>query len=316
MRACGRQLLVLWGVLAIATAACGGSAGSRQVKPSPTASSVAVSGEALAGYPGNDAEDPEVDGGFAPVLKGKDFAGRVVRIGFEMGANGKKKAVLFVAHWCHDCSSQVRSLAAWLEAHSLPANAAVYIVATGNDPKKVNYPAVGVAVGRRGGEGTGARRQRGGATRPARSGTRSRRARRTGCSSTRPATSWAATRACSPRRSSTPRSQRWRLVTRCSSVVAQTTAERRPPPRRRGRRPPRPPRHPKRARGRPPPSRRPHRHRPGPRPRDSTQRAARTARRGLGGQQLRAPGRVRHERRRRPHIKCLNAGSARGRTAG
>jgi len=100
---------------------------------------VKVHGRALDPYPGTDVPDPAA-GAYAPELTGKDFAGKPVRIGSEVDANGKKKVVLFVAHWCPDCDTVVHSIASWQRGHSLPANAALYLVVTGTDRRHVNYP--------------------------------------------------------------------------------------------------------------------------------------------------------------------------------
>ena len=79
--------------------------------------------------------DPAV-GRRAPVLRGAGFDGRAVSI----GATGRAQLILFVAHWCPHCRAEVPRLVEWLASGEIDGRVPIVAVATGTDPRYVNFP--------------------------------------------------------------------------------------------------------------------------------------------------------------------------------
>ena len=71
-------------------------------------------------------DDPAV-GAAAPILAGNNFAGDPVTI---PAADGKAKAIFFVAHWCPHCRDEIPRLSEWLKTHGLPAGVDIALVST------------------------------------------------------------------------------------------------------------------------------------------------------------------------------------------
>ena len=84
--------------------------------------------------------DPAADaavGVAAPSLAGEDFEGNAVAI----TDDGEPKAIVFLAHWCPHCQSEVPAVQSWLDETGGVEGVAMYSVATSMDPTRVNWPA-------------------------------------------------------------------------------------------------------------------------------------------------------------------------------
>ena len=95
---------------------------------------VAVEGATLPQLP-ESGDDPAV-GALAPTLEGRSFDGSAVTI----GADGRPKLVVFLAHWCPHCQAEVPKLVDWFGANGVPADVDVYGVATSTDEARPNFP--------------------------------------------------------------------------------------------------------------------------------------------------------------------------------
>jgi thiol-disulfide isomerase/thioredoxin len=141
--------VVVAAVLAIVLSGGGqpSGGGSSSVPPStaggsaaPPGSGVAVAAPAIDGsplpaFPGSGASDPAV-GQPAPVVTGTDFDGKPAAI----AADGRPKAVIFLAHWCPHCQEEVPVVQGWVTAGGVPDGVDVIAVATAIDPAGPNYP--------------------------------------------------------------------------------------------------------------------------------------------------------------------------------
>ncbi len=101
---------------------------------------VAVEGDLLppmssAGGVTNTSND-EAIGQVAPRLVGTDFAGNEVVI----EADGRPKAVYFVAHWCPHCQVEVPTVQGLIDDGKLPDGMDVYGVSTSVSAGRSNYP--------------------------------------------------------------------------------------------------------------------------------------------------------------------------------
>ncbi len=101
---------------------------------------VEVTGDPLAPMPDGlavaDATNDPVAGTVAPTLVGTDFDGSEVRI----EADGRPKAVYFVAHWCPHCQEEIPVVQGLIDGGELPEGMDVYAVSTGYDPDAPNNP--------------------------------------------------------------------------------------------------------------------------------------------------------------------------------
>jgi cytochrome c biogenesis protein CcmG, thiol:disulfide interchange protein DsbE len=92
-----------------------------------------IDGQALPPYDG----DTDAAVGMAmPAAEATSLAGEPMAI----ARNGRPKAIMFVAHWCPHCRTEVTELAPWLAGTVLPGDVEVIAVATGTDPTLDNYP--------------------------------------------------------------------------------------------------------------------------------------------------------------------------------
>jgi thiol-disulfide isomerase/thioredoxin len=128
-------VLAVVGVLALAAlfAVVATSGDEPTSDATPVAGTVTVSGEALPALEGD--PDPAV-GMAAPSLTGEDFDGSPISI----GADGRAKAIVFLAHWCPHCQAEVPVIQEWLDANGMPEDVDLYSVATSIDPAQPNYP--------------------------------------------------------------------------------------------------------------------------------------------------------------------------------
>jgi thiol-disulfide isomerase/thioredoxin len=93
---------------------------------------VTVAGHPLA--PHGEGEDATV-GDAAPELEGARFDGTRLRI----GADGRPKVLVFLAHWCPHCQREVPVLADWLAENGAPDDVDIYGIATGTTPDRPNF---------------------------------------------------------------------------------------------------------------------------------------------------------------------------------
>lgn len=103
--------------------------------PSPVGT-VVVDGSLLDSFPADDAAADPALGEPAPTITATYFDGTERTIDF---ADGTGRVLLFFAHWCPHCQSEVASLAPEL-ATGLPAGVEVIGVSTAVDPAAPNYP--------------------------------------------------------------------------------------------------------------------------------------------------------------------------------
>jgi cytochrome c biogenesis protein CcmG/thiol:disulfide interchange protein DsbE len=118
--------------------------GSSSIPPTTTGPSSAsgagssaepvISGPQLPQFQNPDG-DPAV-GLPAPEVAGWDFAGKPVRIAHD----GRPKAIVFLAHWCPHCQTEVPLIEAWVKAGDVPSGVDLISVATSIDPARPNYP--------------------------------------------------------------------------------------------------------------------------------------------------------------------------------
>lgn len=80
--------------------------------------------------------DPAV-GMAMPTVTGADYDGTAVAL----SADGRPKAIVFLAHWCNVCQREVPSVQAWLDAGNAPAEVDILSVSTLVDKNRGNYPA-------------------------------------------------------------------------------------------------------------------------------------------------------------------------------
>jgi cytochrome c biogenesis protein CcmG/thiol:disulfide interchange protein DsbE len=121
-------------VLVVALLVLGACGGDEVDLANPAYGDVAVSGQALPQF-----SDPTADpaiGMPAPSVSGVDFNGQAVEF-----TPGQGPAVLvFLAHWCPHCQSELPVLAAWQEANPDMLGLEMYAVATGTANTEPNYP--------------------------------------------------------------------------------------------------------------------------------------------------------------------------------
>jgi thiol-disulfide isomerase/thioredoxin len=80
------------------------------------------------------ADDPAI-GLLAPEITGTDFSGNEVSIAHD----GEAKAIVFLAHWCPHCQSELPELTDFL-AEGGVEDVSIIAVATGTNPTRPNYP--------------------------------------------------------------------------------------------------------------------------------------------------------------------------------
>ncbi len=117
-----------------------GETGAEPAADGAQTASVELSGEALERLPedvriGDSSNDPEF-GTVAPTLIGTDFTGAEVRI----EADGRAKAIYFVAHWCPHCQEEIPLVQQLIDDGGLPEGLDVYAVSTAVNSGRGNYP--------------------------------------------------------------------------------------------------------------------------------------------------------------------------------
>jgi cytochrome c biogenesis protein CcmG, thiol:disulfide interchange protein DsbE len=135
----GGLVVAVAAALVIALVAGGGGDGGSGAGSSDTsgvAEAVTVRGEDLPPLP-DQGDDPAV-GMTMPTLSGTDIHGRPVTI----AADGRPTMIMFLAHWCPHCRREVPVVQQWVDDGGLPSGVRLLSVATANDPRRPNYPAV------------------------------------------------------------------------------------------------------------------------------------------------------------------------------
>ncbi|MEM8925789.1 MAG: TlpA disulfide reductase family protein [Actinomycetota bacterium] len=99
-----------------------------------------IDGETLPHLPNSvavgTADNDPAFGTAAPTMVGTDFDGTEVRI----EADGRPKAVYFVAHWCPHCQREVPILQQLIAEGSAPDGLDLYVVSTAVDEGSPNFP--------------------------------------------------------------------------------------------------------------------------------------------------------------------------------
>lgn len=113
------------------------SAGGASATPAPVGSAAppVVSGEALPEYDPLVQPDPAV-GLTIPTVEGTNFDGQPVSIALD----GKAKILLFLAHWCPHCQTEVPVIQDWLDGGGSTGDVELISIASGINPAYPNYP--------------------------------------------------------------------------------------------------------------------------------------------------------------------------------
>ena len=98
---------------------------------------VTIEGEALPLMPQSVPIDDSASGLAYPDVAGQDFDGNTVAIDH---TDGRAKGIVFLAHWCTHCQSEVPRVQAWLDATGGNADVDLYAVATSMNSGQPNYP--------------------------------------------------------------------------------------------------------------------------------------------------------------------------------
>ncbi|MBT8214087.1 MAG: TlpA family protein disulfide reductase [Acidimicrobiia bacterium] len=94
----------------------------------------AISGEWLPAYPS--AGTDTAIGMMIPTVEGRGVDGSLMAI----GPRAEPQAIVFLAHWCPHCRSEVADYSDWLATSSLPEGTSLVGVTTAIDPLRQNYP--------------------------------------------------------------------------------------------------------------------------------------------------------------------------------
>jgi cytochrome c biogenesis protein CcmG/thiol:disulfide interchange protein DsbE len=136
----GALLLVAAVVAIVLTSGSGGGGAASTAPPSSSAGPIGsegapvITGAALAVFD-TTAGDPAV-GQAIPLVQGTDFDGQPVAI----EANGRPKVLLFLAHWCGHCQTEVPLVQDWIDAGGAPDDVDLLSVASSIDASLPNYP--------------------------------------------------------------------------------------------------------------------------------------------------------------------------------
>jgi thiol-disulfide isomerase/thioredoxin len=130
--AIGVVLLAAVGAIFLANGTGGGSS----VLPSdlPSASGPAGAGPVISGSPLPPFQSPTSDPAVGSTIP------EVTATGASISVDGTAKMLLFLAHWCPHCQSEVPVVQDWVDAGSLPADVELISVSTAIDPGRPNYP--------------------------------------------------------------------------------------------------------------------------------------------------------------------------------
>lgn len=130
--------IIVLGLLAVAFLAANRD-GLSEIAEQQTAE-VEINGDPIAPMPAQlqvtDLSTDPAAGTVAPDLIGTDFLGDEVTI----EADGRPKAVYFLAHWCPHCQEEVPVVQSLIDEGLVPAGLDVYAVSTAVDGTRGNYP--------------------------------------------------------------------------------------------------------------------------------------------------------------------------------
>lgn len=129
-------VVVLAGLIAVIAAPGTNEDANEEVAGQQT-SGAEISDPATAALPTFEAgvEDPAVGQGI-PTVSGDTLAGEPITI----GADGKAKVILFVAHWCPHCQREIPTINEHLRDNPLPEDVELLTVSTGVAEERGNYP--------------------------------------------------------------------------------------------------------------------------------------------------------------------------------
>lgn len=96
-----------------------------------------IEGVGLPLMPPQSSIDPSANGFEIPNLTGQDFSGRTTTIDRN---DGRKKAIVFIAHWCVHCQAEVPRVQQYLNATGGVDDVDLYSVATAMSSTRPNYP--------------------------------------------------------------------------------------------------------------------------------------------------------------------------------
>lgn len=94
-------------------------------------------GESLPLMPPNQSIDVTASGAPAPNVEGQDFDDNVVTID---NADGRAKAIVFLAHWCQFCQQEVPNVQDWVDTTGGDPDVDIYSVSTSMNSGRDNYP--------------------------------------------------------------------------------------------------------------------------------------------------------------------------------
>lgn len=79
--------------------------------------------------------DPAI-GTVAANVTGSDWNGN----SYTIGADGRPKLIVFLAHWCSHCQAEVPRIVSWAEAGLAPTDVDIYSVTTLTNPTRGEWP--------------------------------------------------------------------------------------------------------------------------------------------------------------------------------
>ncbi len=104
----------------------------------PDAVQVTVTGEPIPVLAGNAPVGQDIAFGWdAPLISGSDWKGNPVTID---PSDGRPKLIVFLAHWCPHCQTEVPEVQAWLNETGGSSEVDLYGVATSINPSRPNWP--------------------------------------------------------------------------------------------------------------------------------------------------------------------------------
>ncbi len=96
-----------------------------------------IEGTGLPPMPPNNPVDVSATGLESPKVTGENFAGSEVVID---PADGRAKAIVFLAHWCPHCQAEVPLVQEWIDAGGGVDGVDMYAVATAMNSARGNFP--------------------------------------------------------------------------------------------------------------------------------------------------------------------------------
>ena len=100
----------------------------------PSTVPVVVTGTSLPAFP-DGGTDPAL-GMTLPTLRGLSLDGSSMTI----GADGRAKAIIILAHWCPHCQAEVPRIVTWLAGNPIPDGVDVVGLTTAISAVRLNYP--------------------------------------------------------------------------------------------------------------------------------------------------------------------------------